>query len=168
MRSTYKDLKARQRAKRESYPNNLLLRVHRALSWLDRAEQDDDPDSRFIFPWIALNAAYATEIDDRVHLNKQATFSGFLEKLCALDGEKRVDELLWKVYPSAIRVMLDQLYVFCCFWDQQKGRLTEAQWNTTSSARRKQRFSPGPAEHPGGALYCIKPNLHLAQADYAR
>lgn len=61
MGSIHKELKARQRAERDSYPENLSLRVHRALSWLDRAEQDDDPDSRFIFLWIAFNAAYATD-----------------------------------------------------------------------------------------------------------
>lgn len=53
MGSIHKELKARQRAERDSYPENLSLRLHRALSWLDRAEQDDDPDSRFIFLWIA-------------------------------------------------------------------------------------------------------------------
>ena len=38
----------------------LSLRLHRALSWLNRAEQlADDPDSQFIFLWIAFNAAYA-------------------------------------------------------------------------------------------------------------
>ncbi|UWN48589.1 hypothetical protein ASALC70_00774 [Alcanivorax sp. ALC70] len=120
MGSTYKALKARQRAERDSYPENLSLRVHRALSWLDRAERDDDPASRFIFLWIAFNAAYATEIDDRVHLNEQATFNAFLEKLCELDGEKRLDALVWNAYPNAIRVLLDNPYVFSCFWTTRK------------------------------------------------
>ena len=61
----FKTLKARQREERENYPINLGLRVHRALSWLDRAEQSDDDDARFIFLWIAFNAAYANEIGDR-------------------------------------------------------------------------------------------------------
>ena len=43
--------------------NRLGLRVHRALSWLQRAELcEHDEDARFIFLWIALNAAYADEI----------------------------------------------------------------------------------------------------------
>lgn len=137
MGSIHKELKARQRAERDSYPENLSLRVHRALSWLDRAEQDEDPDSRFIFLWIAFNAAYATEIDDRVHLNEQATFNGFMEKLCDLDGEKRIGELVWKAYPSAIRVLLDNPYVFSSFWDHQKGYLTEAQWKQSFDGVKK-------------------------------
>ena len=51
-------LKARHRAERDSQHPNLSLRVHRALSWLQRAEQlADDADGRFIFLWIAFNAA---------------------------------------------------------------------------------------------------------------
>jgi hypothetical protein len=63
----YQALKERHRAERDALHPNLSLRVHRALSWLNRAEQlDDDPDGRFIFLRIAFNAAYATEIDERL------------------------------------------------------------------------------------------------------
>ena len=58
-------LKQRHRQERDAQYPDLRLRVHRALSWLDRAEQADDLDGRFIFLWIAFNAAYATEIDER-------------------------------------------------------------------------------------------------------
>ena len=60
MQGTYQRLKARQRAKRGCYPENLSLRVPRALSWLDCAEREGDPDSRFTLLWIAFSAAYAT------------------------------------------------------------------------------------------------------------
>ena len=40
----YKQLKHRHRAERENYHTNLSLRVHRSLSWLQRAEQAEDPD----------------------------------------------------------------------------------------------------------------------------
>ena len=58
--SAYQHLKTRQRAERVNYPEHLSLRVHRALSWLNRAEQCQDDDGRFIFLWISFNAAYAT------------------------------------------------------------------------------------------------------------
>ena len=54
-------LKARHREIRDAQPEALRLRIHRALSWLLRSEQENDPDARFIFQWIALNAAYARE-----------------------------------------------------------------------------------------------------------
>lgn len=69
----YATLKQRHRQERDSQPVNLSLRLHRALSWLNRAEQVEDDDGRFIFLWIAFNAAYATEIDERYRLSEQAT-----------------------------------------------------------------------------------------------
>lgn len=47
----FQSLKQRHRGERDALHSNLRLRVHRALSWLDRAEQADDLDGRFIFPW---------------------------------------------------------------------------------------------------------------------
>lgn len=72
----HRTLKQRQRSERDSYHPNLALRVHRALSWLNRAEQADDPDGRFIFLWIVFNAAYATEIDESYRLSERSGVSG--------------------------------------------------------------------------------------------
>lgn len=42
------------------YPEATRVRIHRALSWLERAEKESkDPDATFIFLWIAFNAACA-------------------------------------------------------------------------------------------------------------
>ena len=89
----YDTLKQRHRDERDGYPANLSLRVHRSLSWLQRAEQLDDPDSRFIFLWIAFNAAYATEINEEYRTTEKTAFRGFLEKLVDLDAGKQLDEL---------------------------------------------------------------------------
>lgn len=137
MDNHYQTLKTRQRAERDNYPENLGLRVHRALSWLNRAEQEDDLDSRFIFLWIAFNAAYATEIDDRQGLSEQASFNAFLKKLHDLDHGKRLGEIVWRAYSGAIRILLDNPYVFAGFWDYQKGNQTEAQWQQSFSAAKK-------------------------------
>lgn len=137
MTLTFATLKQRQRAERSRYPENLGLRVHRALSWLNRAESEEDPDSRFIFLWIAFNAAYATDIDARVSLNEQGNFNAFLKKLCDLDSEKRLGELLWSAYPGAIRVLLNNPYVFHVFWDYQRGRLSEADWKRSFEGARR-------------------------------
>ena len=50
-------LKQRHRTLREGHPPNLNLRVHHALSWLKRSEMADDDERRFMFLWIAFNAA---------------------------------------------------------------------------------------------------------------
>ena len=45
--------------------NPFTLRMHRALSWLQRAETaGDDDDVAFICLWIAFNAAYAQDLGD--------------------------------------------------------------------------------------------------------
>ena len=125
-------LKTRQRAERHAHPPNLALRVHRAISWLHRAEQlagEGDKDGEFIFLWIAFNAAYATEIDDRYRLNEQATFRAFLQKLADLDAaQARFSALVWTEFSSSIRVLLDNPYVFQDFWSFHNGSMPEDEW----------------------------------------
>lgn len=56
-------LKAKQRELRDGFATPLTLRVHRALSWLRRAEAEiDDDDVRFILLWIGFNATYAGDV----------------------------------------------------------------------------------------------------------
>lgn len=134
-------LKTRQRAERDAWPETLGLRVHRALSWLGRAEQmgvqDDDVDGQFVFLWVAFNAAYATEIDERHHPreSEQQTFRAFLQKLHELDaGQRRFDALVWTEFPKSIRVLLDNRFVFADFWQWQSGSLTEAEFKAKFDA----------------------------------
>ena len=127
---SFQALKQRHRQERDAQHANLRLRVHRALSWLDRAEQAEDLDARFIFLWIAFNAAYATEIDDHQRLSEQETFKAFLQKLCTLDKASRIDALVWQEFSGSIRVLLDNPYVFQSFWEHQSGKIDEATWKT--------------------------------------
>ncbi len=121
-------LKKRQRDERDSFPPNLALRVHRALSWLERAEQCEDVDGRYIFLWIAFNAAYANEIGNRERSAEQVVFGRFLRKLIALDKRETLYEMIWKEFSNSIRVLLDNQFVFQPFWDYHNGRLEEADW----------------------------------------
>ena len=132
---SFQALKKRHRQERDAQHANLRLRIHRALSWLDRAEQAEDLDGRFIFLWIAFNAAYATEIDDHQRLSEQETFKAFLQKLCTLDKAKRIDALVWQEFSGSIRLLLDNPYVFQSFWEHQGGKIDEATW--------KNRFASG-------------------------
>ncbi len=124
----YKSLKERQRAERENHPTNLALRVHRALSWLDRAEQSEDQDGRFIFLWIAFNAAYANDLGDQERPREKQLFELFLEKLADLDQDDVLYKLIWSEFPGSIRVLLDNRFVYQPFWDFHNGRITEEDW----------------------------------------
>ncbi|MEZ1317713.1 HEPN domain-containing protein [Pseudomonas fluorescens] len=133
----YQTLKARHRLERDNHHVNLTLRVHRALSWLQRAEQTDDADGRFVFLWIAFNAAYATDIDENFRLSEQETFRAFLCKLCDLDRQRQIENLVWTEFSGSIRVLLDNQYVFQSFWDYQNGKISQDQWTERFAAGRR-------------------------------
>jgi hypothetical protein len=128
MKSFY-ELKERQRAERDNYPVNLGLRVHRALSWLSKAESSEgDEDAQFIFLWIAFNAAYANDVDKEYRMVEHMLFDNFIERLCRLDKNNRLSKIVWQEFPGAIRVLLDNVHVFQPFWVYQNGHIEESQW----------------------------------------
>ncbi|MDO5667343.1 MAG: HEPN domain-containing protein [Alcaligenaceae bacterium] len=130
MLETYARLKQRQRDIRDSFPEGLNLRVHRALSWLDRAAREDDLDSQFVFLWIAFNAAYAAEIDQRFALAEQETFNHFIKKINNLDEQQLLWNIVWDSYSNAIRNLLNNEYVFMPFWEYQRGNKSQEQWES--------------------------------------
>src|SRR3546814_1876320 len=89
---THAALKAKQRAIRAGFPETMGLRVHRAISWIGRAEAcGEDDDARFVFLWIAFNAAYADETEFQVvQPGERAAFVGYFSRLIALNQERRI------------------------------------------------------------------------------
>ena len=125
----YATLKARQREIRDGFPESLGLRTHRALSWLERAEKEtDDDDARFIFLWIAFNAAYAQEISNVEDFSEHRVQEEFLQRLIDCDQEQDLYFLVWDQYSGPIRLLIDNQYVFQPFWRYQLGQLEEAKW----------------------------------------
>lgn len=125
----YTELKEKHRALRDGFHSNLALRTHRALSWLDRAEQSsDDLDSQFIFLWISFNAAYATDIDEQYRTTEKGMFESFFKKLVDLDSDDRLYHLVWAEFSSSIRLLLDNQYIFQPFWDSHNGKIPEDEW----------------------------------------
>ena len=93
------NLKTKQRTLREGFPKPLTLRVHRALSWLRRAEDEgEDDDVRFILLWIGFNAAYLLEVlkhmaTDEVKMTFRAPERAATIEPVAPDGEDALDYL---------------------------------------------------------------------------
>lgn len=138
MQAIHAALKQRHRSTREGMPDALNVRIHRALSWMQRASDcDTDPDARFIFLWIAFNAAYAQEIPAHQRLTEQAHFNAFLHKLHQLDAAQTLDDLVWNSFSGPIRVLLDNPYVFESFWSFQRGEIDEATWQTRQAAGKR-------------------------------
>ena len=92
--------------------NPFNLRMRRATSWLDRAEQErDDPDAAFIFCWIAFNAAYSGNI-----AGERRAFKVYFGKILALrDGRVIFSEMSSK-FAEAISKFIPNQYVFPDFW----------------------------------------------------
>lgn len=125
----HENLKARQRATREGFPTSLSLRVHRALSWLNRAElETSDQDARFIFLWISFNAAYANELRDRQSFTERKLFVTFLSRLIEADKNQLLYKMVWAEFSGPVRLMIDNQYVFQPFWDHHNGQLAEEEW----------------------------------------
>ena len=130
-------LKERHRATRDGMQAPLNLRIHRALSWLQRAAQCDDADGRFVFLWIAFNAAYAQEIPQHQRLSEQDTFRAFLQKLHALDSNNKLDTLVWQEFSGPLRILLDNPYVFESFWSYQRGEIDAKTWQERFAAGKR-------------------------------
>lgn len=120
---TFSALKDKQRTIRASFPETMGLRVHRAISWIGRAETcGDDNDARFIFLWIAFNAAYADEREfQSIPLGERAAFLDFFERLTALDTDRRIYKAVWQRFSGPVRLLLDNRYVFNPFWQHHNG-----------------------------------------------
>ena len=123
-------LKAKQRAIRAGFPETMGLRAHRAISWIGRAEAcGDDDDARFIFLWIAFNAAYADEREfQTVAPGERAAFVDFFGKLVALDGGRRIYNALWQRFSGPVRMPMENRYVFYPFWQHHNGIDGFADW----------------------------------------
>ena len=80
--------------------NAFTLRMHRALSWLQRAEAaGTDDDVAFVCLWIAFNAAYAQDLGSQVdNASERQTFRNFVDQVCQLDAEKSLSQLVWQVF----------------------------------------------------------------------
>ena len=130
-------LKAKQRRVREKFSLPLTLRVHRALSWLRRAEAEhEDMDVRFILLWIGFNAAYAGDLDralgnrEGAH-NERGRIEAFFAALVELDTANRVYDVIWDRFSQEIRLLLDNKYVFAPFWKHHSGHAGGAGWELT-------------------------------------
>lgn len=133
----YQLLKDKQRTIREGFSEGLALRVHRALSWLHKSEQcDDDLDAHFIFLWIAFNAAYSQELDHN-RLSESQSFDLFLNKICQLNQDKKIDQLLWNEYSSSIRLLINNQFVFQPFWDFHNGKISQQEFESKFTAAKQ-------------------------------
>ena len=119
---TARILKGREDRENGGYPQNLSLRVHRAISWIGRAEMaQDDPDIAFACYWIAFNAAYAEDTEDSVEIRERDLIGGYFTKILKLDAERTIYEAIWDRFSGPVRLILKNRYVYQPFWKHVNG-----------------------------------------------
>lgn len=121
--SNYDSLKSKQRAIRNNFPETMGLRVHRAISWIGRAEVcRDDHDARFIFLWIAFNAVYADEQEfQTIPTGERSAFTDYFYRLVEHDKDLRIYNALWQRFSGPVKMLMDNHYVFNPFWQHYNG-----------------------------------------------
>ena len=128
---TFEILKAQHRIIRDGLPENLSLRIHRTLSWLNCAERhEDDLDTKFISLWISFNAAYACEMSSRWETSERKLLGDFLKIIVDADEEKIIQNLVWNEYPNSIRLLIDNRFLYQQFWDLQNGLISSDGWES--------------------------------------
>ena len=129
-------LKARHRLVRDDQPEGLRVRIHRAISWLARAEQEvDDPDAAFIFLWIALNAAYAHEFG--FEERELVQIRRFIAVLVEHDREQRLHAVLFRQFSGPIRTLIDNRFVYEPFWRALREHDGSGRWEQQFSDSRE-------------------------------
>jgi hypothetical protein len=124
---TAAQLKEKLRQADPAMPESTRIRVHRAISWLARAQAEpEDPDAQFLFLWIAFNAAYAREFGQA--LSEREQLNAYFASLLALDADHRLHALLFREFSGAVRTLVENKFVFEPFWRALRDHDGSGRW----------------------------------------
>ena len=118
-------LKSKLKALDRSHDEGFYIRLHRAISWLKAAEENDDcQDLQIISYWISLNSCYAIsgDVDCSAESSKLAEF---FEKIVEVDKRGTIYELFWTEFSGMIRVLLNNQYIYKRYCLYQRGQVSD-------------------------------------------
>lgn len=153
------ELRQRFISHRDAADNAWRTRLHRAISWLRRAEQEaDDLDARFLFLWIAFNAAYAS---DALDCTEYQRYTRFARRIAELDGQERLHALLFTRFSGPVRVLLDNQYVFEPFWRAMSTADSSERWRAEFQTAKKRACEAVMRREAGVALSIVLDRLYV-------
>ena len=124
-------------------------RMRRAGAWIKRSEQKGTKDiERFMFLWIAFNAAYGNEAALRDFVegkggkkSESHRFKAFLGSVVEQDRSDVLGKIMWDEFSGSIRELLNNHYVFQPFWKAIWGSARDVNWRVKfqNSVRRANR-----------------------------
>jgi len=133
---TADELKARLKQVEDQHTEPSRVRLHRAISWLKRAEQErKDLDARFIFLWVAFNAAYASEFG--FEKSERDKLHQFLATLVAVDRDKALHRVVFNDFTGPIRTLIGNRFVFEPFWKALREHDGSGRWEKRFATHNK-------------------------------
>lgn len=123
---------------------NFQIRVHRALSWYERAlemDVDTQPDGRLLYAWIAFNALYGSWDPNTGFPAKDAeSYKAFLARTIAIDDRGLLAANL-RSLRNEILALLDNRYLDARFWSNpQAPGNTRAKYHKATSLYFEERW----------------------------
>lgn len=160
LRRTAQTLKTKfeQYKTEKHFSDDFRLRVHRSLSWLKKAEEENDLDMKFLALWIAFNAAYAREIDGSAKDN--ITLNEFLLRICTFDEEELIYQLVWQKFPQSIRLLFENKFVSPDFWDFHNQKISEKAYSERTEQEKSALFNALETQKTGKILTLLFKRLY--------
>ncbi len=153
-------LKDQHRRVRDGQPEPLRVRIHRSISWLTRAEHEsDDPDARYIFLWIAFNAAYASEFG--FEQAERQRVKQFIDKLLGLDAENKLHHALFSQFSGPIRTLVENQHVFEPFWRALREHDGSGAWEVSFVSSKKVAMKALMGKETGTLLSIVLDRLYV-------
>lgn len=118
---------------RDSCDESFCIRIHRALSWMKKAEElpKEDIDLKFVSLWIAFNCAYGKELSQEEYFGEKVGYRDFLTVISDLDEEKILDKILWDRFSKSIKTLLENKFTYQPYWNYYNGDEKSADWEST-------------------------------------
>ena len=107
-------------------------RLRRADTWLERSEKAAEATERYIFLWIAFNAAYGWEITESGNTRRtreRQTFERFLQEILNRDERRNLEKMLCYNMRSAVDSLLSNKYIYQPFWNATSGLSGSSVWH---------------------------------------
>ena len=120
-------------------------RLRRADSWLKLSQTVDSDDERFIFLWIAFNAAYGAELwhkDLEILTDTERNkVRKFLAEILLRDHEENMKNILFdeKFFSNAVRKLIQNEYVYEPYWQWVRDEQNDEPWEKAQFNKDNQR-----------------------------
>ena len=121
--------------------------MRRSHAWLERSRQAGTEEiDRFIFLWVAFNAAYGNETALRDFVERAGEdergsesfrFRTFLRNIVEKDGNRILERIVWDEFSGPIRVLLANPYVFRPFWPSVWNPERDGDWRQSFEGSKK-------------------------------